>query len=382
MVAWARERLNVDHGELARKVGTKPHIVEAWEAGERRPTIKQLRKMARALERPEGHFYLDAPPEEPAPRLEMRRVFGGSPVEDTYAFAREVQRIQRRREIALDLFELLGEEPPELPDPFSLHDDPEDVGRLIRTSVLQLPVDAQAAWRDDYEALRTWRTALEDNGVLSFQLSGVEMSEARGIALARRPLPVVGFNAKDSVRGRVFTLLHELGHVVLGESALHAQSPLACHKREEHWCNQFAAAVLIPAEDLLGLPAVRAKGPAAFWKEAEVEQLASRYRVSPAAMVRRLDRFDRIASGAFDTLRQRFDERRFEPASNGGDGGGNFYNNQLTRLGSLLPELAFRAFYANQIGARELSAVMGTKVGNLSTFEEKVMGSTYAFADA
>jgi|GEM_PF-4776999 len=238
MVAWAREQLNVDREELARKVGTKPHIVEAWETAERRPTIKQLRKMARVLERPEGHFYLDEPPPESAPRLEMRRVFGGSPVEDTYAFAREVQRIQRRREIALDLF------------------------------------------------------------------------------------------------------------------------------------------------DLLSVATVREKGSAAFWDEAEVERLANRYRVSPAAIVRRLDRFDRIASGEFDALRQRFDDRRFEPPSTGGEGGGNFYNNQLTRLGSLLPELAFRAFYANQIGARELSAVMGTKVGNLSTFEEKVLGSTYAFADA
>lgn len=381
MVAWARERLNVDREELARKVGTKPHIVEAWETAERRPTIKQLRKMARVLERPEGHFYLDEPPPESAARLEMRRVFGGSPVEDTYAFAREVQRIQRRREIALDLFDLLGEEPPELPDPFSLRDDPENVGRVIRADLLRLSVELQVTWRDDYEALRTWRKVLEDSGVLSFQITGVEMSEVRGVAMARRPLPVVAFNAKDSVRGRVFTLLHELGHVLLGESTLHAQSPLAGHDGKERWCNRFAATVLIPEEDLLSVATVREKGSTAFWDEAEVERLANRYRVSPAAMVRRLDRFDRIASGAFGALRQRFDDRRFEPPSSGGEGGGNFYNNQLTRLGSLLPELAFRAFYANQIGARELSAVMGTKVENLSTFEEKVMGSTYAFND-
>ena len=382
MVPWARERMNVDREQLAQKVGTKAHIVEAWETGEGRPTIKQLRKMARALERPEGHFYLDNPPDEPAPRLEMRRVFGGSPVEDTYAFAREVQRIQRRREIVLELFELLGEEPPELPEPFSLENDPEYVGRTVRTDLLRLPVEEQVQWGDDYEALRTWRKALEDSGVLSFQLTGVEMSEARGVAMARRPLPVVAFNAKDSVRGRIFTLLHEVGHVLLGDSTLHAQSPLAGRSREERWCNHFAAVVLIPEENLLSLDIVRAKGSHALWNEAEVEELANRYRVSPAAMVRRLDTFDCIASGAFDALKERFDERRFEPAAGGGDGGGNFYNNQLSRLGSLLPALAFRAFYANQIGARELSTVMGTKVGNLSRFEQKVMGSTYAFADA
>jgi hypothetical protein len=63
------------------------------------------------------------------------------------------------------------------------------------------------------------------------------------------------------------------------------------------------------------------------------------------------------------------------------DGGGNFYNTKLTQLGSLLPSLAFRGFYANAISAGDLSEIMGTKVKNLGTFEQKVMGSQYAFTD-
>jgi len=111
-----------------------------------------------------------------------------------------------------------------------------------------------------------------------------------------------------------------------------------------------------------------------------VEQLARRYTISPAAMVRRLDKFDRVATELSYHLRESFDRRRARSAGDGGSGG-NFYNNRLTRLGSLLPRLAFRGFYANQISAGDLSAIMGTKVDNLGTFEQKVMGSRYAFLD-
>jgi len=121
-----------------------------------------------------------------------------------------------------------------------------------------------------------------------------------------------------------------------------------------------------------------------MWTETEVETLVGRYGVSPAALIRRLDTFDRIADTPFHALREEFDGRRRSDAlaeDEGGDGGGNFYNTALTQLGSLLPRLAFQGFYANAIGASELSDIMGTKVKNLGTFEQKVMGTRAAFTE-
>jgi transcriptional regulator with XRE-family HTH domain len=126
MLVWARKRVNATPEQIARRVGTSLDVVQQWEAGERRPTIKQLRTVAKYLERPVSHFYLDEPPEEPTPRIEMRRVFDGDPVSDSFDFAREVQRLVRRRQIALDLFERLGDEPPSLPEPRDEEEDPEE----------------------------------------------------------------------------------------------------------------------------------------------------------------------------------------------------------------------------------------------------------------
>jgi len=383
MLVWARKRVNATPERVARRVGTSLDVVKRWEAGEKRPTIKQLRTVANFLERPVAHFYLDEPPDEPDPRLEMRRVFGSDPVSDSFDFAREVQRLVRRRQVALDLFNRLGEEPPHLPEPRDPDEDPEEVGTFLRFTLLGVDMDKQVAWQGRYEALRTWREAFEQVGILSFQLSGIDIEEARGCAIANRPLPVVAFNSADSVRGRIFTLFHEAAHVLLGSSTLHTRSPYESDDETEQWCNHVAAAALIPKEDLLSRYQVEAHGENAHWGKAEIENLAGRYGVSPAALIRRLGTFDRIADQPFHTLRETFDQRRRGDAlaDDGGGDGGNFYNTALTQLGSLLPRLAFQGFYANAIGASELSDIMGTKIKNLGTFEEKVMGTRTAFVE-
>ena len=385
ILVWARRRLNADPALLAKRAGTSLEIYEKWEEGEKRPTIKQLQKVAKQLRRPVSHFYLENYPDEPEPRLEMRRVFGGSPRKDTFEFSREVQDCMRRREIALQLYTSLSEEPAQLPEPFDIYEDPEAVGDAVRYGVLDVDDETQSSWRGQYEALREWREALERAGVLSFQISGVELSEARGFAFAKHPLPIAAFNSKDSVRGRIFTLMHEFAHILLGRSTLHSETPFASNDKTENWCNRVAAVILMPRSDLLSLQQIRRSQTPRFWKDSEIEGLAGRYKVSPSAVIRRLQTFDLINSENFAVLSEQFDSRRSADAvqdDSGGSSGGNFYSNKLTQLGSLLPSLAFRSFYANQISAGDLSAVMGTKVGNLGNFEEKVMGSRYAFTEA
>lgn len=384
MLIWARQRVNADPAVVAKRAGTSLAIYQEWEAGERRPTIKQLQKVAKYLKRPVGQFYLNEPPEEPEPRIEMRRVFGGDPVTDSTAFALEVQACMRYRETARLLYERLGRTPPDVPRTYTVNHDPEQIAATVRFEWFALDVSTQVQWPEAYAALRGWREALEDLGVLSFQISRVPMQEARGFAIADRPLPVAAFNSKDSVRGRIFTLIHEFAHILLGTSTLHAQFPLNGHDDIEDWCNRFAAALLIPRNDLLQQPVVKQHGEEATWTECEIEMLATRYVVSPAALIRRLQTFERIAEGAYAALREEFDGRRRSDridTHQGSTSGGNFYNNQLTRLGSLLPRLAFQGFYANAISAGDLSSIMGTKVNNLGTFEQKVMGQHYAFSE-
>src|SRR5438309_359002 len=72
----------------------------------------------------------------------------------------------------------------------------------------------------DYGPLNAWIVAVEAHDVLVFQTGEVTLEEMRGFALDERRLPVIVLNAKDAPRGRIFTLMHELTHLMLGQDSV------------------------------------------------------------------------------------------------------------------------------------------------------------------
>lgn len=68
LLTWARERAGRDRLALA---GRFPKQSE-WEAGELRPTLRQLENFGRAVCVAVDHFFLPAPPQEPRPIPDFR----------------------------------------------------------------------------------------------------------------------------------------------------------------------------------------------------------------------------------------------------------------------------------------------------------------------
>lgn len=97
-----------------------------------------------------------------------------------------------------------------------LGENVEQVTMRLR-SAIGVTVERQAEWRFDYDAFRNWRTLVEESGILALQATGVQLNEARGFSISINPLPVVVVNIKDAPRGRIFTLLHEVAHVMLSD---------------------------------------------------------------------------------------------------------------------------------------------------------------------
>jgi Zn-dependent peptidase ImmA (M78 family) len=106
---------------------------------------------------------------------------------------------------------------------------------------------------------------------------------------------VIGVNSLDAPTRRRFTIAHEIGHLVLhADEALHIdeRSPIGLRNEKSSWgndpreiqANQFAAALLMPLEQLLR--------DVAMVKGNDIEQavdfLARKYEVSPQAMSFRL----------------------------------------------------------------------------------------------
>ena len=76
LLVWARESAGLEIDEAARKLQVKPERLASWETGERRPTINQLRHLARVYRRPIAVFFLSKPPKKFKAMHDFRRLPG------------------------------------------------------------------------------------------------------------------------------------------------------------------------------------------------------------------------------------------------------------------------------------------------------------------
>ena len=219
LLVWARTSAGYDVAQAAKKLGARRERIEAWERGKEKPTVAQLRKLAEIYKRPLAVFYLPKPPKSFDAMHDFRRMPGQISGVESPELRVEIRRALYRREIALDLYKALEESPPELKARAEATEDPEEVAHRMRDLIGVSP-NQQRKWKDENEAIRAWRTAIENLGVLVFQARDVEPREMLGFSFAETPLPVIVANIKDSPRRRIFTMLHELAHILLRQDAI------------------------------------------------------------------------------------------------------------------------------------------------------------------
>jgi Zn-dependent peptidase ImmA (M78 family) len=180
----------------------------------------------------------------------------------------------------------LGKRVPTFELEFTTETPPERAAELLRKE-LGVNITTQHSWSDEYTAFGAWRARVEKAGILCFQAKKLPMSECRGFSITERPLPAIVTNIKDTVRGRIFTLLHELVHVVLRKDGL-------CNLRDdinvEWYCNRVAGATIFPKAEFLATDAVRNHPRSrSDWEDHELQQLSRIFGGSrEAALVRLL----------------------------------------------------------------------------------------------
>ncbi|HSW29062.1 MAG TPA: helix-turn-helix domain-containing protein [Longimicrobiales bacterium] len=247
LIRWAREDAGLTIADVARKTGTSVDRVSRWEEGTLAPTLRQLRLLGNAAKRPLAVFYLAEPPKRFQAMHDFRRLPGDPLAEGSPEFRLALRSAMARREVALQLAEGLDAASPELGMRVALDEQQRDVAARVRL-LLSIPLERQRGWSGAYEALNGWRAAIEAQGVLVFQASGVDLREMRGFSIAEDPLPAIVLNVRDTPNGRVFTLLHEFCHLLLrrgGVCDLAEQGARAPEDdRVEVFCNAVAAELL------------------------------------------------------------------------------------------------------------------------------------------
>lgn len=378
LLVWARKTIGLSQAAVAKLVGVEEARITAWEDGTENPSIAQLRKYAEACRRPLAVFFLSEPPKTFDAMRDYRRLPDEGEIPECPPLNREILRATQRREIALELLEDAGEEPPDFGLRIAAGISNEDAGAEIR-AFLGVDIHEQSSWHDSDQALKEWIGRVEARGALVFQAEKVPLQVMRGFSISSTKLPVIVINGQDFPNGRIFTLFHELAHLALnagGICDLHDQASRVPESDAlEVRCNAVAAAALMPRGDLLGHAIVTSRSPDQAWSDAELSGLARGFKVSQEAMLRRLLTFRMVTEAFYQQKRKEYfdiyqHQRELKKQKQKERGGGPPpYRMVIRGNGRSYTGMVLGAFRDQQITLSDVSDYLGMRVRHLRDVE-------------
>ena len=162
-----------------------------------------------------------------------------------------------------------------------LDDSVTDLARRTR-EYLDINVETQASWSDSTTALEIWRDCIEDKGIFVFK-DAFQNEFVDGFSLVHVEFPVIYLNNSRPHVRQIFSLFHELAHLLLGANGITRGVKIG-GERIERFCNQFAAEFLVPSSDL----ETRLDFP--NYDDTAIGELASHYKVSrPVILLKLID---------------------------------------------------------------------------------------------
>ena len=264
ILVWARTTAGLTLDDAARKVGINDargvaaaDRLALLERGEQEPTRPVLVRMAKQYRRPLLAFYLAAPPRTSHSGTDFRTVPGVASAEMDALVAALVRNVCSRQHMVRATLEAEGEAVAlpyvgTLSTKMGFEDGVAALGRLLGED---LEVAAYYAQPSPEQAFQLLRERAEDAGVfvllkgdLGSHHTAIDADTFRGFAVADKIAPFVVINDNDARPAWSFTLLHELTHVLLGETGI-SGGAYADH-RVEAFCNNVASDWLLPVHVL------------------------------------------------------------------------------------------------------------------------------------
>ena len=363
IIKWARERSGYTLQEVAKLFKKNTETVANWESGAAAPTYAQLEKLADRYKRPVAMFFFPEPPQEPdfveqfaLRSFEIRQLDPG---------IRVLLRQARARQ--LSLMELnMGVNPAEAQIFRDLHaqfgDSAIEFAQRTR-AYLDISVDTQTSWSNAKEALENWRESVEEKGVFVFK-DAFQGNSVDGFCLVHEQFPVIYLNNSSQSVRQIFSLFHELAHLLLGENGI-TRDINPVDRDIEDYCNQFAAEFLVPSSDLeklLNYPR---------YNDAVIEELASHYRVSRPLILLKLVNRNIFTSDDYWQKTEQWN-KEYQARSRKGTGG-DYYNTRAVYLGYRFLEIAFSRYHQGHCSAEELGNHLNVKPKNLPRLEDRLL---------
>ncbi len=194
--------------------------------------------------------------------------------------------------------------------------------------------------------------------------------------MAEFPLPIILVNRERVVKARIFTMLHEIVHIMLrsvGVCDLETQSKI------EVFCNAVAGEVLVPTEWLNKTEVYNRNKHEKDWDKESIWQLADYFSVSREVVLRRLLTNQKISRHFYQSKRiewlRDYEKSQEKDTSKKNSGFAPPHTDAISKVGRNFTRLVVNSYYQNKIGLPEVSDYLGVKAKHLPKIEQAVFSS-------
>ena len=362
ILTWARKRNHLSIDQLAEKIGREPSEVHQWENGEHKPPYTVLEALAyNHLHIPLAVFFFPNPPDIDDPAGKFRRL---TDYELSRLSSDTLWKMRIGQAYQESLAELLHGEPSRGKIFRDVNPDGLTVERLAKQArdFLGVSLHTQYSFRSNETAFKHWRHSLEEAGVYTFK-DTFKDKHISGFCLLDNEYPIVFINNSTAHSRQIFTLIHELGHILFGVYGItdineaYFEHMTSADKALEIKCNRFASELLVPtdafADDILQF---RRDDPDS------IGRIAGKYSVSKEVILRRLLDADVITPHYYQTKAAEWNNEYLRHAK--GEGG-SYYLTRLAYLGEGYVQLAYANYASGRISMEDLASHLRVKARHI-----------------
>jgi len=297
ILVWARKEFQIERADAAGVLNVEEKAYEEWENSGKDIPIQKLKEISKLFKRQLSCFFLPKTPKKVKQPTDHRnlKVCNSRLSKETILAIRHMRRYQsvllelngksyyRKKYAWLEEFEQSFNPKKRI--------DNEDIANWVREK-MGLTIEAQFKVSTPYDAYKLWRMAIEENlGIAVFQTK-MPLDEIQGFCSSDEiPYCITVNNALIAPTGRIFTLVHELAHILKNQSSLCYPEKVDDNQRLELECNSFAGKLLMPSDTISPV----------FTSDAIYEK-AKKLKVSSEAYLRRMKSLKIVSDREFFVL--------------------------------------------------------------------------------
>ncbi len=371
ILIWAREQSGFSLDDIAKYFKKEPQFIQDWEDGASSPSFPQLEKLANKYKRPTALFFFPKAPQENP----ISQSFRTLPEQEASYIQPSLRYIIRKAKVMqMNLFELNNGVNPA--KKILLHSidvsnkSIDDVANELRL-LIGINLEKQKTYKKPEVAFKAWRNALEKYGIFVFK-DAFKDEGFSGFCLYDNIFPIIYINNSLPPSRQVFTLFHELAHLLFGIDGIEMLSSNQDYlnklsetdKRIEVFCNAFSGKFLVPDEAFKHYLNSQIN-------DTTLANIANKFAVSREVILRKFLDNQKITANFYAQQVKEW-KNSFNEQKNNKKLGGNSDYTKRVYLGETYMETAFSQYYNNNISTQQLADYLDIKPWRIPKMESLI----------